>query len=327
MNNKISIAQLQALIIVAALGFEILIMPMIISSTFELCFILITGFLLCLIAVYSDINIQRNKLLCFIYSVKNILVAVLLTKILTDVVRDVLLNDVLIYQIIFIIVLSAGYSAWRGIEVIARISQMLFWFVVIGTIYVYLMAVPDIDLSNFTGDFYFKNIIRSCLFGFVINIAEIIILIKSYLKRESKRAIKAVIFSFLLVFAITLVIIGKIGINGMKKVEYPLFEIMYTANLPNVFIKRQEGIFIALWIISALISIFIYFGTTVSFMEHMNIKKKSATIMLIILTFILVLFYNGTKAIITYCFLQILGGMITVFIIPLIYIFRRNKIE
>lgn len=327
MNNKISIAQLQALIIVAALGFEILIMPMIINSTFELCFILITGFLLCLLAVYSDINIQKNKLLCFVYSIKNILVAVLLTKILTDVVRDVLLNDVLIYQIIFIIVVSAGYSAWKGIEAIARISQVLFWFVVIGTIYVYLMAVPDIDLSNFTGKFYFKDIVKSCLFGFVINIAEIIILIKSYLKRESKRAIKAVILSFLLVFAITLVIIGKIGINGMKNVEYPLFEIMYTANLPNVFIKRQEGIFIALWIISALISIFIYFGTTVSFMEHMNIKKKSATIMLMILTFVLVLLYNGTKAIRTYCFLQILGGVITVFIIPLIYIFRRNNIE
>ncbi|MDO4301207.1 MAG: GerAB/ArcD/ProY family transporter [Clostridia bacterium] len=327
MNNKISIAQLQALIIIAALGFEILIMPMVISSTFELCFIIIAGFLLCLLAVNSDINIQGNKLLCFIYSVKNILVAVLLIRILTDVVKDVLLNDILIYQIIFIIVLSAGYSAWKGIEAIARISQMLFWFVVIGTIYIYLMAVPDIDLGNFAGDFYFKNIIKSCLFGFVMNTAEIIILIKSYLKRESKRAIKAVILSFLLVFAITLVIIGKIGINGMKRVEYPLFEIMYTANLPNVFIKRQEGIFIALWIISALVSVFIYFGTTVSFMEHMNIKKKSATIMLMIFTFALVLFYNGTKAVRTYCFLQILGGIITAFVIPLIYIFRRNKIE
>ena len=46
MNRKISIAQIQALIIIAALGFEILIIPMIIKSIWELLFTLAIGCLL-----------------------------------------------------------------------------------------------------------------------------------------------------------------------------------------------------------------------------------------------------------------------------------------
>lgn len=325
MNNKISVAQLQALIIIAALGFEILILPVIINSIAELCIILITGFMLCLLAIYSNINITNNKILCFIYSIKNILVTVLLTKILADVIKSVLLNDMALYKILLIVILVAGYAAYKGIEVISRISQMLFWFIVVGTIYVYVMAISDVKLNNIIGNFSVKGIFVSLLLGFIINIAEIIILIKPFLTDNNKGAIKGIIFGFIMLFLICFAIIGKLGVIGMKSIEYPSFEIMYTSNLPNVFIKRQEGIFISLWIISALISIFIYFGATVDYMKIMKIDKKTSVILLMIFVFVLALCYKSSiSAISTYCFLQVLGGIITVLIIPLIFILRKK---
>lgn len=328
MNNKISVAQLQALIIIGVLGFEILIMPMIVKSILQLCIILTVSLLLCILAICSNINIEKNKVLCYMYTVKNIIVIVLLTKILADVIKNVMLTGMSIYKIVFIITVISAYSAFKGVEVIGRIAQLLFWFIVVGTIYVYAMAVPDIDLSNIDMGISINNLIIGIVLGFIINIAEMIILLKPYLRNNSKEIIKGILIGLIMLFAITFIVIGKLSMTGIDKVEYPLFEIMYTADLPNVFIKRQEGIFISLWIISSLISIFIYFTTTVDLMKGINFKNKSSIIFIMIFVFIAASVYNGNmRAIRTYCFLQIIGGIFTVLIIPLIYILRGNKIE
>lgn len=328
MNNKISIAQTQAIVIMASLGFEVLILPMIISSITQLVIALLAGFLLCVIGVYSKIDILKSKTLSFIYSVKNIIVTILLIKILADTIKNVMLNDVLIYKIILIIVIVSGYAALKGIEAAARISQMLFWFIIAGTVYVYVMSVPDIDLSNIVYKIGIKNAGTAILMGLIINIAEIIIILKPNIKVTNNEILKGAALGFVLVFAIAFVIMGRLGVKGIEEVEYPFFEIMYTADLPNVLIKRQEGIFISLWIISAFVSIFIYLSTTIGFLSAMKINKKPALIMLMLFIFIFACFYRGNmRAIRTYCFLQIIGGIITVFIIPLIYLFRGNKIE
>lgn len=328
MNNKISAAQTQALVITAALGFEILILPMAVTSMAELAVTLAAGLVLCILALYSNIDIYKSKILCFIYSIKNILGIILVVKILSDAVKGVMLNDTSLYKIIFICVVVSAYAAWQGIETTARVSQMLFWFIVIGTVYVYLMSVPDINLKNIEFKTGFKGIGSGIALGFVVNAAEIILLLKSNIKGEKKNILKGVVFGLLLIAGIYFVIMGKLGIKGINEVRYPFFEIMNTADLPNVFIKRQEGIFISLWIVSALISLFIYFSSAAEFMCAININRKISVIFLMIFVFIFASFYKGEiRAIRTYCFLQIIGGFLTVFLIPLIYVFGRNKVE
>ena len=115
MNNKISTAQLQALIIIASLGFEILIIPKLATGITELAIILIGGLFISVFAVYSNISITDSKSLCFVYSVKNILVIIFLTKILADIAGNVLLTNMPIYRIIIMIVIVSAYSAYLGI--------------------------------------------------------------------------------------------------------------------------------------------------------------------------------------------------------------------
>ncbi len=326
MNNKISIAQVQALVIIASLGFEILILPMLVNSIMECIIISLIAFLLCLIAIYSDFNINDSKVLSFIYSVKNILVIILSIRILGNAVKTVLLNNMYIGQIILIIMLAIGYAAYKGIETIARVAQMLFWFIVIGTIYVYITSTLDIKFNNI--DFRISNFPKLLAYGLIINIAEIIILLKPFLSQDKKNVLTSVIISILLITFITFVIMGRLGIVGVKKSQYPLFELMYTANLPSVFIKRQEGIFISLWTISALISIFIYYTVTIDFMKNLNIDKKAGLIFMTLFVLIISYFYNDYTSIRTYCFLQIIGGLITVIFIPMFYILcRRKKVD
>lgn len=325
MNNKISAAQLQALIIIASLGFEILIIPKLVTGIAELAIILISGLFISVLAVYSNIFITDSKALCFVYSVKNILVIIFLTKILADVAGNVLLTSMPVYRIIIMILIVSAYSAYLGIEPISRISQMLFWFIVIGTIYVYAMAVPDININNIVMSFNIKKLSISLFLSLIINIGEIIILIKPFVKSNHNNIIKGIIFAFAMIFLISFIIMAKIGVKGIKGIDYPFLEIMYTSNTPGIFVKRQEGIFISLWVISALISIFIYYGTTVNYMEKLKIDKKFSVIFIMIFAFIADLCYNNKiTPIRSYCFLQILGGFITVLIIPLFYLFRKK---
>lgn len=325
MNNKISLAQLQSLIIISALGFEVLIIPSLMGSITELVLILAAGFLFCIFAVYSNIIINKNRILCFIYSIKNILVIILLTRVLSDTVKNALLSNTSLYRIIFIIAVVSAYSAYMGIESVSRISQMLFWFVVVGTIYIYIMATPDIKFSNIVIYVGRRKVLLSLFLGFLINTAEIIILTKPYMADKQSGILKGCLFAVIMILSISFIIMGKIGYNGIKNAQYPFFEIMYTSNAPSVFIKRQEGIFISLWVISALISIFIYFATTVSYMETLKIDKKVSSVFIMLFVFVSALIYNGEATPVrTYCILQILGGIITVLIIPFIYLFRKK---
>ncbi len=327
MNKIISCAQLQALLIIASLGFEILIIPTVILNFTNLIIILATSLFLCFIASISNIKITENKILCYIYLVKNLLVIILLSNITSDVIKKVMLNNIESYKILLIIAIISGYSSVKGIEVVARGSQMLFWFIVVATIYVYVMSTPDISLSNYPMKIDNSTLINGLFMGFIINISEIIIMLKPYIKCENKKIFKSSIISLGIIFFVISIIIGRLGFVGLKSTKYPMFELMYSANLPNLFIKRQEGIFISLWTLSAVISIIIYFITSVEYIVKIGVKKKYGIFFIMgLLVFVALVYGRNINSIRTYCYLQIVGGIVTVFIIPIIFVLRRKKV-
>ncbi len=326
MNNKISASQLRAIIITSALGMEILILPIVVKSLQELIIILASGFLFGIVPLFSDISINDSRILCIIYSVKNILVSALMAKIMSDVIGNVLHNDIGEIRTLLFIALTAGYCAYKGFEPMARTAQMFFWFIVIGTLYVYLMSVPDIRLNNISLSYDIRRAASSLLMGLVINTGEIIVLTKHYAEGSKKTTLVSVILSLLLSLFICFTVMGRLGTRGMENTAYPLFEIMYAADLPGMFIKRQEAIFISLWLVSSFLSLFVYVTTAADYMSKLDIKRNTAVLWLIVLVFLLSFFYDGSTApVAAYCMLQVIGGILTVLIIPLIYIFGRKK--
>ncbi len=326
MNNKISASQLRAIIITSALSMEILILPIVVKSLQELVIILASGLIFCIVPLFSDIKINNSRILCIIYSVKNILVSALIAKIISDVTGNVLHNNIGEIRTLMFIALTAGYCAYKGFEPMARTAQMFFWFIVVGTLYVYLMSIPDIRLGNISLSYDLRTVASSLLMGLVINTGEIIVLTKYYTEGSRRTTLVSVILSLILSLFICFTVMGRLGARGMESAKYPLFEIMYAADLPGMFIKRQEAIFISLWLVSSLLSLFVYVTTAADYMSVLNIKRNTAALWLIVFVFLLSYFYKSrTTPVTTYCMLQVAGGIFTVFIIPLIYIFGRKK--
>ncbi len=324
MNNRISVKELNSIIILSVLGFEILLLPKICHSLTAVIAASLMSLVLMTIAIFSDIDIYDNKLWQIVYFIKNLLVIVLLTKILADAVSFVILREMKLFEIILIITLLCGYCGYKGIEPIGRISQIIFWFVLLFTLYIYIMSIPDVKMDNlFTA--VRGNELSGVIYGFVINSGEIILLVKNRLAGDKTKLFRSVFAAFLLFVFISGVIIGKIGTVGADNTMYPFFELMYTADLPDIVIKRQEGIFISLWLISCFITLFLYYSSTDILAKKIFHGSKYVTLVIMAVVFAFSYIHLSPQATMkNYCFLQIVGGIFTAFIIPLLYI-RRNR--
>lgn len=325
MNNKISSKELNSIVILSVLGFEILLLPKICTSVSAVVCASLFSMFLMTIAIFSDIDIYQNKLLQIIYFIKNLIVIVLLTKIFADAIHFVMLQDMALYKIILIITLLCGYCGYKGIEAVGRVGQLIFWFVLAFTLYIYIMSVPDIKVENLIPHID-RNGLKAVIYGFVINSGEIIILIKNKMSGEKTRIFASVITAFAIFVFISLVIIGKLGTTGVSNTMYPFFELMYTADLPGFIIKRQEGIFISLWMISCFITLFVYYYSTNALAVKVFIDRKY--VMPVIMAVVFGFSYIHLSPLATmknYCFLQIIGGILTALVLPLLYIRRSRK--
>ncbi len=325
MNNKLSGKEINSIVILSVLGFEILLLPKVCTSAVSVvCASLLSVFLMT-VAIFSDIDIYENKLWQVIYFIKNIIVIVLLTKILADAIHFVMLRDMALYKIILIITLLCGYCGYKGIEPVGRISRLMFWFVTAFTLYIYVMSVPDIKIENLYPHIGREGL-SALIYGFVINSGEIIILIKNKMSGERTALFRSVLTAFVLFIFISFVIIGKLGTKGVENTMYPFFELMYAADLPGFVIKRQEGIFISLWMISCFITLFVYFYSTDILSKKIFTDKKYVTLIIMAVVFVFSYIHiSPSAAMKNYCFLQIVGGILTALILPLIYVRRDVK--
>ncbi len=325
LNDKISVKELNSIIILSVLGFEILLLPKICHSLVSVAAASVMSLILMTVAIFSDIDIYENKLWQIVYFIKNLVVMVLLTKILADAISFAILREMALYKIILIITLLCGYCGYKGIEPIGRISQMLFWFVVLFTLYIYIMSTADVKAENLFADIRGDEL-SGVIYGFVINSGEIIILLKNKLAGEKTKLFKSVFAAFLLFILISGVIIGKIGSVGANNIMYPFFELMYTADLPDIVIKRQEGIFISLWLISCFITLFVYYFSADMLSKKIFHSGKYMTLIIMAVVFVFSYIHMSPQATMkNYCFFQILGGILTAFVIPLLYVRRNGK--
>ena len=323
MNNKLSSKELNAIIILSVLGFNILLLPKICGNIMSVLLAVVAGLLLMIIAIYSSIDIYSNKVWKVLYFAKNMFVIILLIRILSDAISKVMLREMNIHLIIIMITLLVIYCGFKGIEVIGRISQFLFWFILIGSLYVYFMSVQDLEIKYITLNINGVNP-YAFLYGFLINTSEIVILTKDNMKESKHKLLKSAFLSSGILLLLSLIIVGKIGEIGINNVTYPSFELIYTADLPNYFIKRQEGIFLSLWIISSFITLFVYSFSVHNIVKTVTDNKVLAPLFVLIIVLIFIFFYNTPSSTIKdYCILQIFMGIFTGFIIPLCYLGRK----
>jgi len=292
-NDKISVRQLQVLLILDIFGTGVIIMPRIAASVAgeNGWLVAIFAMLTTLVFAYLTAGVGRKfPGTTFVDYTRRLLgrplgLAVslgLVCKILfsismemrffIEIVRETMLFKTPYFAIFACMAAVSAYAAGKGIEVRARLCEILILLVLLPFALVLLMAGLDADYSNLLPVMRRSGLSDVMLGGLFIGATyrgiEFLMLVHPYVDKpmEARRgAVKALVFVGGLITLATVVTIAKFGAQGLTQQRWPFLEIMDTINFPGSFIERQDALMMSIWIISvfAILSSGLFFSAVI----------------------------------------------------------------
>ncbi|BBF42147.1 spore germination protein [Lachnospiraceae bacterium KM106-2] len=251
---------------------------------------------------YSEESV--GKILSFVvgilYVFKLGFSCVVMVQLFSTVINKTLLAESMKYYIIIPMILVGGYETYKGAEVRARMTELLFYIVLVPIFIMLIFGLKEVDLANLTPVFASgakQTIYGSYLVFMVFNIIEFTIFLKPYIREEKTKqeelkklfwnafhAIVIAIVFFLLFFLLTVGILGMTGANQSMWSTVNIFQII---EVPGSLINRQDSLILGLWLLSifTLISGFIFYLSVI--LKEMFCVKHKNTILPVILVILI----------------------------------------
>ncbi|MCL2415874.1 MAG: spore germination protein [Defluviitaleaceae bacterium] len=277
-NDKISLRQLQALLILEIFGFGVTDLPRrvaavsgqdgwisVILGVLAVAFAL---FIICkLSARFSDMSFHGyatatvgsalGGLLTVLFAIRLILLAAFNLRIFGEIVRETLLPTTPLIIIFLSMLCLAGYGASKGFESRARVAELLFLIVFLPLILVFGISSRDMDFTNLLPIFAAspQNILSGAYHGFfAFSGIEVLLLVSPYLSRpknitKSMMGALGVIGVFMVLCVVAA--IARFGSRELSRQLWAVLRMMDTLSLPGSIIDRQGALIMTFWIISA----------------------------------------------------------------------------
>lgn len=292
LNDKISIRQLQVLLILNIFGTGIILLPRYVVQQADqdgwIVVVLATIFaVFCLYIIatlgrmfptksfYEYASIIVTKPIAFILSigfvVRLILHIALELRVFGEIVSQTMLYKTPFYIICICVLLLAGYASSKGYETRARLGEILIFLVLIPITLVFLVAAFNVDYTNIlpvmqaspqrllTGGFY----TLSAFVGI-----ELVLLVYPYITKPNNvkiSTIHAVLILGLFMTIITIITIARFGIYDINNQMWPVIEMMDSTALPGSFMQRQGVFIMSFFIISvfAIVNAGLFFSSLI----------------------------------------------------------------
>jgi len=287
-NERISLRQLQALIIVSAMGTGVIVLPRRVAeyagSDGWIIVLGLTAIAMIIGALVSTAARLRPKdsfvqstgfylsrpvacLLGALLWLKLVFVAGLELRTFMLIVREILLQQTPLLVTGATMLIISAYAAVKGIETRARVAEVLLALMVLPFLFFVIVAVLEIDWSNLQPVFVTppKTLVQGSLrLGFLFAGLECILLVSPYIepkKKLRKAVVSALGFAGIIVAIVTVLTLAKFG-RGVVDLPWPVLRMMDMLNLPGAFTERQEALMFSFWIITtfAFINALLFFG-------------------------------------------------------------------
>ncbi len=297
-NEKISLRQLKRLLVFDLFSISGLIIPHIatiasgkdgiISIILATLFAIIYSYFILNFAKlsggrfleYSSSNLGKplTFVIGFLYILKLLISCMFAMRLFGEIINETLLEDTDPRIIILIILIVSAYSASKGFEVRARITEVLY-FIVIVPIFIFLMiGLGKVQISNlmplFTknpgeiisggyGVFLMYSVIELLLFT-----SPLINFKKSDINMGKKvyhYVVKALVITGILNLLIFIVTMGILGSAQTGQKLWSMVTILQVIKLPGGFVQRQDAFLLTFWMLSifTIISAFFYYITLI----------------------------------------------------------------
>lgn len=280
-NGKITIRQLQILILLSAMGTGIIVLPrrvaefagqdgwMVVVGLITLAvligalisaaltaatkhkpgagFIEFTGYLLTRPVAY----------ICGIALwIKLVFSAGLELRVFMEITQAVMLPQTPIPAVSIAVLLVCAYAAAKGMETRARVAEVLFAIMALPFIFLIVLAFFDTNFSNLQPVMVTsaQNLLQGILrLGFIFTGLECLLLVSPFVKKcknMGRHIAVALGFAGAIILLITVLTIAKFG-PGVVSQPWPVLRMMDMLNIPGSFIERQEALMFSFWIITA----------------------------------------------------------------------------
>ncbi|BCS80643.1 GerAB/ArcD/ProY family transporter [Anaerocellum diazotrophicum] len=315
-NDKISSFQCFVLLVSVMIGIGIMFMPASVAKASEQngWFVVMLGgilsFLVFLIIfrvtmINPDVTIIElldkafGKILgvvfSFVYVVYFIIFSAFEARLITETAKEFLFtltpNEVLIITFLF----TCAYISRYGIEVIARMCEVLMPGIVLIIIVLSFFVYQKLDFSNLLPvlNIPFTKLIKgigTTIFSFLG--FEVFLFFMPYVRRKDK-LIKSAFFGFLVTILLYEIIVifatADFGSKVVQTMVWPTLNLFRDVTVLEIVIERPESIVVALWMITTYTTEIIFLMTTGLILARIFNTKEHNFFVFIQLPFIYIL--------------------------------------
>lgn len=292
-NQKITLRQLQILLILDAFGTGVIVLPRRAAEyAAQDGWLIVAGLtLLALLSAFLITTAARifpsesliaytgrlwgkpvAYLVCAGLWLKIVLCFSLELRLFMEIIRITLLRNTPSVVVGGLMLFLGAYAATKGIETRARIGEILILAVMLPLLILFALALFDIDFSNLAPALTAppeRLLSGTMRLGYAFTGLESCLLIFPFLNKpkEGRRAItQAVFLTGVLFILVTIVTIAKFGPEDLLRQPWPVLRMMDLLNIPGSLIERQDALVLSFWIISvfAAINAALFFSAVLS---------------------------------------------------------------
>lgn len=216
-----------------------------------------------------------KKLIAGVLSIVTLIGAGFVGAVLSDLIRKSLIREET-FGVIWILTLAVAiYAVHSGLEIRARVYEVLFWFVVAPLVFMLLLAARGMEASNFAvrvdtsaGGVASAAYPVILVFGSMLAILFLPdrVILSGNKKYESsfiRPVAAAYCITLVIVFGAYAVLLGNFGAKSLADMRYPVVTLMSAIRMEGGFFKRLDALMLSVWFFTlfALLSMQLYYGT------------------------------------------------------------------
>lgn len=227
-----------------------------------------------------------GRIVSFIFCSYWLIISGLVIRIFSSMISSSVLLETPIEMIILVMLLVVVFFIRHDIQVIGRINELYFIFIIIPILFGIFLALREVNairllpLSGGQGVLPILKASTDSFFSF-LGFEIVFLLLPSITtqKLSYNYGIKGII-SPLVVFVILVIIAtGIYGIEELQNLTWPTLELIKVTPFPGLVLERIEAVFIAFWVVAIFTtSANILYSSVVGFSQLLKIEEHKTLI-------------------------------------------------
>ncbi len=263
-NRKISVKQLQTIIVLWTLAFSLSAVPYFVKNIYSVIIGAVFSVLICIFTAFTAEKIQKNNNTVLnvlktiskkLSSVNAFMYTVFLVRLVCSAVNIYLLPSAPVLILALLFVMVAMYCVLLGIQTIGRSTEIIFIFVLVSMVTAVIFCTTDFAEGLKTKNIFdlnksYANMRALFLFGSPVILYNLISCTDGTPIASS--AVKAYVIG--LAISVLLIVFSIDEFGGFNEKIFPVISLTSTVNMPHIFGDKENVLMLRIWFLSAFAS-------------------------------------------------------------------------